>query len=187
MTESVNSPRLSSWEDFLARSREGERERYIFRREGALAERQTAKTKRDPLTSNRRGRDEGRLADSSERCHLPLPPFFFHIVPLFFSCTARPRLRRSSLSFYCSSRRRKTVANRIRGPLFTRSPATLCLCFSPISVAPSLSLSPPLFRLFSFFFSFSLSLSFSSVLPSPLINGNSSQRTILYFLIVTAC
>jgi len=50
--------------------------------------------------------------------------FFFSIF--FFIHYPLSRSRPSS-SFYCFSRKKQTVVNRIHGPLFTRSPATLCL------------------------------------------------------------
>lgn len=81
-------------------------------------------------------------------------PFFFSSF-LFFLYYSLSRPRPSS-SFYCFSRRRQTVANRIRGPLFTRSPVTLCLLLTNFGRS---------------FLSLHLSL-FLFPQPSPLINGN---------------
>lgn len=81
---------------------------------------------------------------------------------------SRPR---PSSSFYCFSRRRQTVANRIRGPLFTRSPATLCLLLT--NFGRSFPLSPP--SLFLFHQSHQVFLS-----------TGSSQLSNLYFLVTAS-
>lgn len=121
---------------------------------------QKPQTKRDPPSSSRERRgDERRLADSS------VMPSSFFLSLSFFSLSLllslhRPPFRaRPFSSFYCSSRRRQTVANRIRGPLFTRSPATLCLLLTNFGRSSSLSS-------FSLYFSLPPAAS-----PSPLING----------------
>lgn len=134
--------------------------------EKQLAE--TAETKRDPPPSNQRGGNERRLADSSERCHFFLP-FFFSIFLFFLYSLSRPR---PSSSFYCFGRRRQTVANRIRGPLFTRSPATLCLLLTN-------------FGRFFLFFCFPRLFLFHQP-HQVLLSTGISQLMILYFLVIAS-
>lgn len=102
---------------------------------------ETAETKRDPPPSNQRG--GGRKKISEQLWVVPsFSPFFFSVF-LFFPPHYPLSRSRPSSSFY-RFRRRQTVANRIRGPLFTRSPATLCLLltnFGRSFLAPRLSFS----------------------------------------------
>lgn len=118
-------------------------------------------------------------------CHLPLLlfPFFFFSTSsflFFFPPSLVPALRPPFSSFYCSGRRRQTVANRIRGPLFTclpsrpTSPVTLCLLLTNFGRSSSLSLSlalSPCLRL-PLRHPLSLFLPPPSALPSPLINAS---------------
>lgn len=70
-----------------------------------------------------------------------MPSSFFPSLSFFSRLSFS--LPRSFSSFYCSSRRRQTVANRIRGPLFTRSPATLCLLLTNFGRSSSLHQASP--------------------------------------------
>lgn len=76
---------------------------------------------------------------------------------LLFSPDSRPLFRRSSVSSsYAFSRRRKTLANRIHGPLFTRS-AALVLFHPSVRCIPIFG--------FSFFPTFDSANLIETILP----------------------
>lgn len=127
----------------------------IFRREAAR------RNRRDKAWSASVEPERRRRKKISEQLRVvpSFSPFFLLLSSLSFSPHYSLSRSRPSLSFYCFSRRRQTVANRIRGPLFTRSPATLCLLLA--NFGRSFSFLPSLIR---------LSLSLSSAPLSSLIN-----------------
>lgn len=133
ITAAEREPPDYPWEYFL----ECNERRYLS------AGSSSQKPQRQSATRLRRTRGVGgerRLVNSSEWCHLFL---LFSSVSFFFSPHYPLSRSRPSSSFY-RFRRRQTVANRIRGPLFTRSPATLCLLltnFGRSFLAPHLSFS----------------------------------------------
>lgn len=93
--------------------RRGRKRGYLLARRSSW--RETAETKRDPPLRRSEGEDERRLADSSERCHLPFLPVilfslsflsFFLKRPTLFFLHRWSRSRRSFSSLYCFSRKR---------------------------------------------------------------------------------
>lgn len=91
---------------------------------------ETTETKRDPPLVKPERKERKKI--SGQFWVMFFLSFFLQFFLFFFVYYPLSRSRPSS-SFYCFSRRRQTVANRIRGPLFTRSPATLCLLLTNFS------------------------------------------------------